>query len=55
MNHPANTTQAPPTFTALKRLIMLHGLDSLMQPKKPLSALIANANVLSSQAVKLHT
>ena len=42
-------------FTVFKRLIVLHGLDSLMQPKRPLSALIANAKFLSSQAVKLHT
>ena len=50
------TALAPPTpvLLRLKRLIVLHGLDSLMQLKKPLSALIANVNLLSSQVVKLH-
>lgn len=56
VNHPANITRAPPTPVLLcLRLIVLHGLDSFMQPKKPLSTLIANANVLPLQAVKLHT
>ncbi len=31
---------------------MLHGLDSLMHPKKPLSSLIANVNVPSAHALK---
>lgn len=34
---------------------MLQGLDSLMQTKRPLSALIADVNVLPLQAVKLYT
>lgn len=47
--HHSSATKS--SFIALKRLIVLHGLDSLMHPKKPLSALIANANALPTQAV----